>query len=234
MQKDALGDRMKNYEQIFRQKLLPKSYTIIRVDGRSFSKFTSRMKFERPFDKNFTDSMDYAATRLLELQNVVLSYVQSDEITLVMTDFESVETQQAFGGRVDKLLSITASTASVAFVKKLYTLTGTFAEIQFDSRIFQVPTHSEACNAVLWRIQDAAKNSVGMYADSVFSHKQLEGVPTGQRKKMLLEQGINWEEVSPKLKYGRLWTNLLEPVELVGDWKECFKILSGIIPKRNL
>ena len=74
----------------------------------------------------------------------------------------------------------------------------------FDSRVFQVPTKTEAFNYLKWRVQDCRRNSVSSVAQANFSAKELDGKKREDKIAMLLEKGIDWEGLSPELKYGRI------------------------------
>ena len=113
---DSLGDRMKGYEsrnQYFLQRRTP---VCIRVDMRAGHTFTRG--FVRPFDEVFGNAMaktmEYCAKNI---GNCVFSYCQSDEITFILVDYEKLETDAWFDYRTDKLCSISASMATMAFNK---------------------------------------------------------------------------------------------------------------------
>lgn len=116
MDNSLLGDRMKEYEsrnQYFLQRRTP---VIIRVDGKAFHTFT------RGFQKPFDEVLGYAMVRTMAYlcQNIsgcIFGYVQSDEITLVLQDYRKLNTDAWFGYRTDKLCSIAAAMATMAFNK---------------------------------------------------------------------------------------------------------------------
>ena len=114
MKKDSLGDRMKQYEGIPRISLMRRNPVIIRIDGKNFHSFTRG--FERPFDDILIKSMQETAKYLCEnIQNVKCSYQQSDEISLLLTDYENINTAAWFDYQVQKMCSIAASAATLAF-----------------------------------------------------------------------------------------------------------------------
>lgn len=83
---DSLGDRMKGYEGVSRNFLTRRVPAIIRLDGKAFHTFTKGM--EKPFDPVLTQAMQETMKYLCEnIQGCVLGYTQSDEITLVLTDY---------------------------------------------------------------------------------------------------------------------------------------------------
>ena len=111
---DALGDRMKEYEsrnQYFLQRRTP---VIIRVDGKAFHTFTRG--FQKPFDEVLGNAMVRTMEYLCQnISGCIFGYVQSDEITLVLQDYRKLNTDAWFGYRTDKLCSIAASMATMAF-----------------------------------------------------------------------------------------------------------------------
>lgn len=114
MKKDSLGDRIKQYEGISRISLMRRNPVIIRIDGKNFRSFTRG--FERPFDDILIESMQETAKYLCEnIQNVKCSYQQSDEISLLLTDYENINTAAWFDYQVQKMCSIAASMATLAF-----------------------------------------------------------------------------------------------------------------------
>lgn len=114
MDKTRLGNRMKSYENTTRGKLLAKTPVLIRVDGKSFSKLTSSLV--KPHDHKLSQVMQYTAMGMCEnIQGSKLAYVQSDEISILCTDFETYETQQWFVGDLRKIISVSAALASTLF-----------------------------------------------------------------------------------------------------------------------
>ena len=119
MNKDDLGNRMKtNYEQIPKTKLMRRCPVIIRLDGKSFHSFTRG--FKKPFDEILIKSMQETMKYLCEnIQGCVLGYHQSDEISLLLIDYKTLDSQAFFDYEVQKICSITASMATMAFNKFL-------------------------------------------------------------------------------------------------------------------
>lgn len=112
---DALGDRMKDqYESRTRYKLPRRTFTIIRVDGKAFHTFTKGLR--KPFDQQLIECMDGTAKELCrKIQGAQFAYVQSDEISILLTDFEKHTTDAWFDGNLQKMASISASIATSAF-----------------------------------------------------------------------------------------------------------------------
>lgn len=206
MSKDALGDRMKsNYESRTRYMLPRRTYTIIRLDGKAFHTFTKGL--ERPFDSTFVNLMDFTAHTLCqEIQGCKFGYVQSDEISLVLTDFDDVRTDAYFGGNLQKIASITASIATAHFNKFMdQTDDDRFRHkvAYFDSRVFTIPDIIEVENYFIWRQQDATKNSIQLCAQNMFSHRELHGKNTSELQDMMHSKGFNWNDLYTGYKRGR-------------------------------
>ncbi len=194
--KTALGDRMKRYEQPTRFVLPRRTYTILRVDGRAFHRYLRGA--QRPYDAEFATAMDKVAQALCaEITGAQFAYTQSDEISVLYTDFSSHQTEPWFGGVLAKQLSIGASIAT-------QTLNAEHdGRAHFDARVFTMSDAVEVANHFLWRQQDAVRNSIAMAAQAKFSHKQLHGVNTDQMQAMLWEQHrINWNDYPVRFKRG--------------------------------
>lgn len=195
---DSLGDRMKRYEDQERRFLMPRMPAIIRVDGRAFH--TLLKKAEKPFDISIIDVMNKTARALVEqIQNARFAYVQSDEISILLVDYDKFETQQWFSGNINKIVSISAAIATATFSQQ-------FGKIGlFDSRVFTLH-QSEVCNYFIWRQQDWERNSLNMLCQVHYSHKELQGKSCQDRHDMLHEKGVNWNDLPIYLKRGRVVT----------------------------
>ena len=197
--KDSIGDRMKEFYENRTRILLPRrTYTIIRVDGKAFHSYTRGLV--RPFDEKLVNDMDETACYMCKnIQGAKFAFVQSDEISILLTDFEGLTTDAWFDGNIQKMASISASLA-----------TAKFNELRpnkialFDSRVFTIPSDIEVENYFIWRQQDTTRNSISSVAQSMFSHRELENKNTGQMQEMCFQKGVNWNDFSAKLKRGRL------------------------------
>lgn len=218
MAKD-LTTRMKAYEACYEYKFPSRSYVIIRLDGKGFSKYTKQ--FNKPFDDILSNVMDVSTIDLCGFLNPVLAYTQSDEISLLFTNNTNIESEPIFNGKIQKLCSISASKVTSSFNKNMLTLlsnfkyedkdvlykirSGDFKEIDavFDSRVFVLPDITEVMNYFIWRQKDCTRNSISMAASAYFSHKQLQGKSGSDKQNMLfLEKGVNWNDYLPKYKRG--------------------------------
>lgn len=240
---DNLGIRMKeNYENIAKTKLVRRMPVAIRIDGKAFHTFTKG--FDKPFDKLLITTMQETMKYLCEnIQGCVFGYTQSDEITLILVDYNKLETSAWFDYEVQKICSISASMATMIFnkifeeeVKKqdelnkieYFESAASYIEYQnrmitywnsvrkgamFDARCFNIPKE-EVTNLIYWRQLDASRNSVQMVAQSKFSHKELQGLSCNKlQDKLLTEKNINWNNYPTVMKRG---TSCIKNEE--GNW----------------
>lgn len=200
---DSLGNRMKAHEHRTRHVLPRRSWTLVRVDGRAFHSYTRGL--ERPFDAAFAADMDAVAADLVkDISGAAFAYVQSDEISVLVTDFATATTEPWFGGVTAKITSLTAARAT-ATLNQLRPPADTGKVALFDSRVFTLPNPVEVANYFVWRQRDAIKNSVAMAAQAHFSHRRLQGLHTDQLRGLLAsEAGTRWEDYPDGFKYGRV------------------------------
>ena len=227
----TLGERMKEYEMQSRTRLLRRTPVIIRLDGCHFHTWTRGL--DRPFDRNLMHIMQKTMLALCEqIQGCVLGDTQSDEITLVLVDYQRIESMAWFDNQVQKMCSVAASIATSAFEKALHEEIETLdidaqwynqnfmldketdcwkkAELlidkqfkaNFDARAFNIPIH-EVINNLIWRQQDATRNSILSLAQSLYPPKELQGIGTKElQNKMFTEKCINWNEYRTDFKRG--------------------------------
>lgn len=221
-----LHERMKEYEYVTRTYLTRRTPAIIRVDGRAFHSFTKGLK--KPFDYVLCNAMQETMKELCRsIQGCVLGYTQSDEISLILTDYASASTDAWFSYNIQKMASIAAATATLVF-NKCFVEMAEFAvqyhdEIAsaescltfdysvyerkfnsaiFDARVFSIPK-DEVCNCLIWRQQDATRNSIQSLGQAYFTHKELKGKSSNEIQDMLmLQKGINWNDLPAHLKRG--------------------------------
>lgn len=194
---DKLGDRMKLYEQMEAgRKLMPGLPICVRVDGRAFHTFTRGMK--RPYDEDMSAAMIETMKFLVEQTDACIGYVQSDEISLVLSDIKA----PMFDGKIAKLNSVIASMATAKFNEVIHKSYPNKPLAFFDCRCWNVPNRVEAVNNLLWREFDATKNSISMAARSVYSDAQLLGKHSSEKQDMLMEKGINWNDYPTYFKRG--------------------------------
>lgn len=228
MNKNNLGSRMKDYEtrnQYFLQRKIP---VAIRVDMKAGHSFTKG--FVKPFDKLFMktmqDTMFYCCKNI---ENCVFAYAQSDEITFILMDDKTINTEAWFNYRTDKLCSITASMATMAFNKyffenlnkddekyEVYTNAIMNKPALFDARCFNLPKE-EVCNLIYWRQLDATRNSIQMVGQAYFSQKELHKKSCDKIQDMLFkEHGINWNDFSIMCKRGTACRKIEQEMNIAG------------------
>lgn len=206
MDKTSLGDRMKNfYENVYRTYLPRRMPVIVRLDGSSFHTITKKM--DKPFDVEFKSVMMGVAEYLVQnIMGCKLAYVQSDEISLLLVDYDTIETDAWFNNNIQKIVSISASMATAQFNKLYTTQISDDKKIKdfgfFDSRVFIVP-REEVCNYMIFRQNDATRNSIQGLGQANFSQKEMHGKSNNEVQDMLmLEKNINWNDVEPYFKRG--------------------------------
>lgn len=249
MDRISLGDRMKRYEAVSKNFLMRRQPVIIRLDGKSFHSFTKG--FKKPFDDILILTMQETMKYLCEnIQGCVLGYTQSDEITLVLCDYQTLDTDAWFNYNIQKIVSVSASMATMKFnqlfLKEALEFNvsndececdGEREELEsysdalersalngalFDSRAFTLPIE-EVANCLIWRQQDAIRNSIQSLAQSLYPYKELHGINTKSlQDKMIVEKGVNWNDLSTIKKLGSC----------------CIKIIiqnlkDGLCPKNN-
>ena len=224
---DDLGTRMKTfYEQVPKTRLTRRTPVAIRIDGKAFHTFTRG--FEKPFDKVLGNAMVATMKYLCEnIQGCVFGYTQSDEITLILIDYQKFTSSAWFDYEVQKMCSISASMATMAFNKFFneeannwyYTcpvdaskddLFHTYVNsikkgAMFDARCFNIPKE-EVCNLIYWRQLDATRNSIQMVGQANFSHNELQNCSCNDiQDKLMLEKLINWNNYETRWKRGVAW-----------------------------
>lgn len=200
MKNDEFGDRMKDWEGRFtKQTVVPSQVLCVRIDGKGFSKFTKG--FEKPFDDRLTKTMVDTTKELVKLTNAAIGYTQSDEITLIYNMGEK-QSEHIFGGKTSKINSIIASMATANFNMFLKENAETEKLAYFDCRAWGVPTKIEASNVLLWRVQDARKNSISAMMRWTCGHKAMDGLSGEQMKEHMLKEGKDWNDLPDRWKYG--------------------------------
>lgn len=223
MSNDSLGDRMKSYEDSYRISLPIRMPVILRVDGKAFHTYTRGCK--KPIDQGLVECMNLTAKALCEnIQGAKLAYVQSDEISILINNYETIDTQPWFENNLQKMVSISSAVASVTFTENSWKIWGmwhidnggirqytvcdeptsgyTTKPAFFDARAFVLPKEDVA-NYFLWRQQDATRNSVQMLARSMYSHKECENKNNSELQELIFRKGVNWNDCPASQKRGR-------------------------------
>ena len=199
---EKLGDWCKWLERNFSNDvMIPTLPVIIRIDGNNFHNWTKGLK--RPFDEDLTNLMVDLTKYLVEETNAVIGYTQSDEITLVLYSDDKKSSIYNDGKKQKILSKLTGKCVSYFNENRKYYLPEHNKIANFDCRIYQTPTLHDACLQLLWRENDATKNSIAMLAQSLFPHKDLQGLHGGEMQdKMMLEKNVNWNDLEAKYKRG--------------------------------
>ncbi len=200
MDKDEFGNRMKKYEKEFTSvKINPSQWMCVRIDGKGFSKFTK--EFAKPFDGFLARTMIDTTKILIKETHASLGYTQSDEITLL---YPPTEGERIFGGKVSKINSVFASIATANFNNLIRNIPRSVEKLAyFDCRTWEVPSDIEASNTLLWRVQDARKNSISSYFRWTVGHKEMHNLSGKQMVQYLIDKNYpDWNHLSNMWKYG--------------------------------
>jgi tRNA(His) guanylyltransferase len=225
---DSLGDRQKRYESASRYSLTPRMPVILRLDGKAFHTYTAR--FPRPFDTLLQNVMVNSAQQVAdEIQGFKVGYTQSDEVSLLLTDYDTLQTSAWFDYDLQKLVSVSASLMTGFFNRNIVSAIEEYNDAKnvdlrrygekmetyralpsnlafFDSRAFNVPKE-DVVNYFLFRAKDWERNLLTMYCSSFFSHRELHGKSCADRHEMLHSIGKNWAtDVNGRSKSGTFFT----------------------------
>ena len=238
MEKDALGTRMKDqYENRTRYCLPRRTYAIIRADGKAWHTYTRGLV--KPFDADLITDLDASIVSTLpHIQGAVFAYTQSDEISILLTDFESIQTSAWFDNNIQKMVSVTASILTAKFNRLRWTMERQGSihihpDSYFDARVFTIPDRVEVMNYFLWRQLDCVRNSVSAVAQSLFSHHELQGVSTRGMHEMLHAKKVNWAtDFTDRQKNGALIVkeSYDGPVNWVAD-PAIFKVVPEVVQR---
>ena len=241
--KDALGDRMKSfYEDRYRIYLTRRMPVIIRVDGNAFHTFTRGL--DKPFDYDFMKIMQYTCKDLCEfIQGCVGGYVQSDEISLLLVDYNTITTDAWFDYNLQKVASLAAARATMTFNRLVGELVDNFASSGYVNSQFEGCEDKEAecwrkynlwfpkqnraifdarafnipkeevTNYFIWRQKDATRNSIQAAGQAIFSHSELNGKSQSDIQEMLFLKGINWNDYTTSEKRGTFVGRATETTE---------------------
>ena len=206
MDSSDLSKRMKKYEVVSKGTLMSRMPVILRIDGRSFHTYTRG--FKRPFDELLMTAMQETMKYLCEN---IQGYAQSDEISLVLVDYKKFTASSWFDNEIQKIVSIAASMATMAFNRAFTTLAAREGDAvycekagfaQFDCRAFNL-AKEEVANYLYWRQADATRNSIQMVGQANFSHRDLQNKSCSEIQDMLmLQRGINWNNFPVQQKRG--------------------------------
>ena len=229
MRFDTLKQKCEFYRSLTDYKLMPNSYVLAMVDGHCFSKMIKN-KFEKPFDDTFINMMNETAKYLCEnVQGAKFAYTQSDEISILITDFDTPMTDSFFSFRLCKMQSLIAAMATAKF-NQLYAISNIGKEVNggnkkidlektiplctFDCKVWTVPNANDAYAWFLYRQTDCIKNSKAQTAQAFLPHKELVGLTSDEMiAKLKNEKGIDWYDFEGGKKYGRVIKKVETPME---------------------
>lgn len=228
-----LEEKCQYYRNLTDYKLLPNSNILVMLDGKNFSSLIKN-NFKKPFDDDFINMMNKTAQFLCNnVQGVKFAFTQSDEISLLITDYDTPETDVFFGGRLCKIQSILASLATSEFNRHfirnrifdkddwsgvgIADLDQELCDIklaQFDCKAWVVPSQNDAFAWFLYRQIDCIRNSKQQFAQTYLAHKQLVGKDTDEQIRLCKEStGNDWTMLANEYKYGRFVYKVVEPMQ---------------------
>lgn len=223
MEFKSLKDKCEYYRSLPDYRLMPNMNMLVMLDGKNFSTLVKN-NFELPFDNHFIDMMNETALALCKnVTGVKFAYTQSDEISLLITDYDTPETGTLFNGRLCKIQSILAGIATTEFnrlfipymLKKksdadmlrqntIAELINTMKMAMFDCKAWVVPNLNDAYAWFLYRQYDCIRNSKQQAAQTYIKHNFLKNLDTDKQIELLKkEYDIDWNEYSDECKYGR-------------------------------
>lgn len=214
MKWDELDARMRVFETLNDQCVLPGIYMVARIDGRSFTRLTKEVHaFESPYDVRFRDMMVATAEHVMNVGfRVIYAYTQSDEISLLFHRDED-----AFNRKTRKYNSVLAGEATAAFVLQLGALAA------FDCRICELPNEGLVRDYFRWRNEDAVRNALNGHcywalrragADADGAGKRLIGMSVADKNELLFQHGMNFNHDVPawqKRGIGLYWETYDKP-----------------------
>lgn len=227
MDKTTLGDRMKTYEGAYDQRIIGRLPVVIRCDGKGFSKFTKSINADKPFDVTFSsvmaEAMRHAASNI---EGCLFGYTQSDEITFVLRNDQSLESTPWFGNRIQKMCSVVSSMVTASFNLESIRFNGVNKMAYFDTRVFAVPDIQEAINCLIWRQNDAVKNSISAACyyevakkiGKKTARKLMHGLNQNKQQELMFQEtGINWNNYPVKFKRGTGTRRVTRELEIDGN-----------------
>lgn len=203
MNADTFEAALRAREYFHSLTVVPGAWTVIRMDGRGFSRFTER-RFDKPFDARFSDLMVTTAEAVLTELGGRYAYTESDENSVL---FEP--SLDLFGRGVEKLVSISAGIATAAFTHAVS------EPAHFDARLWVGVCVSDVVDYFSWRQADAARCALNGWCYWTLrkagqSRQQataaLERTSTADKNELLFCHGVNFNDLPTWQRRGTgLW-----------------------------
>lgn len=197
-----MGDRQKAFEgREAGRKLMQGLPALVRLDGRAFHTFTRGLK--RPYDARLSQALIETAKYLVQETQASIGYCQSDEISLVFPNTDTLAAM-LYDGKTQKLTSVLAAMATAKFIQQVLANIPEKAHLLpvFDARAWDVCSLDVAAEHFVWRETDATRNSLTMAAHAYYSPKELHKAGYAQKHEMLHAKGINWNDYPAFFKRG--------------------------------
>lgn len=191
---DDFSVRMKSYEKYYESEIDLTKPVIVRVDGKRFSKYTS--KIEKPYSMELWNSMYETMNQVCDKIHADVAYYQSDEVTFIfLPKADTGNVSVVFGGRIQKMSSVIASMFTAHFAVNIAKEELNVPEYAyFDARVFNAPSIGEATNNLLWRIKDAERNFVSCVFRYEFGHKLMQGLSVKEMLQYMIDNGVDAKE----------------------------------------
>lgn len=192
MDSEDFEQRMRALEYFHSLRVLPGAWIVLRVDGRSFSRFTAQ-RFQRPFDETFRDYMTQTARALLQELHGLYAYSESDEISVLFP-----HEWDAFDREVEKLVSISASLAAATFTHACGEI------VSFDSRVWVGVDRQDVVDYFRWRMADAERCGLNGWCywtlrgdgqSIAEATATLHGKTVAYKNELLFQHGINYNDL---------------------------------------
>jgi len=228
----ALGIRMKEYEAVTTYYLPRRTHVILRLDGKAFHSYTKDL--DKPYDTGLRDAMAVASFNVMKnIAGSVFAYIQSDEASILVTDYRTIDTNAAFNNSISKLVSVSASVMTAHFNKEMLAYSKRDSLAYFDSRAFCIPDVVEVYNYFVWRQRDCITNSIQSLAQKYFSHSELQGLNGKELQyKLLTERDVNWSIEPNEFKNGTIILPTAEVIPITDSFTKT-ELIKGLIPVRE-
>ena len=199
----------RNLEEPWKPQLPTKQFYIIRVDGRAFHTWTRGL--DKPFDSSLRDAFLKSTISLLsQVSGALCAFFYSDEISIVLTDRLSENSQVWFGGTVTKISSVSASIVTAEFNRHF----DDKPVACFDARVFSVEDAKTVQRYLLYRARDCYRNGVTSIAQMYYSHNELLNKNMMERLHMLRDKGVSVEDYHPHGTLGTFVSQEQHPAEV--------------------